>query len=259
MQLKTHRNIIVTWLTDILPPFAPFRIKLKEAKNDYSVDKKNSGPEEGLRRSGTTGEPGVARREGLEGKGRKHMQHMQDRSIFCRYSEEEGFSLLELVVVVIILGIFLLVATVNYADSRKGITLRSGVEEVEKAITRCRNIALQEGVDVYLEFWDPTGEHPNQYAIYRAYPNGVNEYVERTPTENPTSASSYTTDGEGHYWFNIAEGAVEVQSAAVFLFQRRGTAVVVTVVEPVGGEFRVTLRKADLTGTITFNDLGEII
>lgn len=176
-----------------------------------------------------------------------------------KMSREDGFSLLELVAVVMILGIFLLVATVNYANSRKGLALRSGVEEVERAITRCRNIALQEGVDVYLEFWDAAGEHPNQYAIYRAYPNGSNEYNDKAPTETPTAASSYTTDGMGHYWFKIAEGAVEVVTPSVFLFQRRGTAVTVSVVSPAGGSFQVTLRKADLTGTVTFNDLGEII
>ncbi|WP_287155208.1 type II secretion system protein [Candidatus Solincola tengchongensis] len=177
---------------------------------------------------------------------------------FEKLKKEAGFTIVELAAVVIILGIILLTATVSYANSRKGLALRSAVQEVERAINRARSIAGEEGVDVYLQFWDSSGAHPNQYTIYRVYPGGVNERDEDTPTETPFPGSSYLTDGNGHYWFKLAEGAVQVQSGVTLLFRREGSVVRVSTV-PAGGSLQVTLVKGDLTATVSCNELGEVI
>ncbi len=175
-----------------------------------------------------------------------------------KLNRESGFTIIELAVVVIILGIIILMATVSYDNSRKVLALRSAVQEVERAINRARSIAGEEGVDVYLQFWNSGGAHPNQYTIYRAYPGGVNERDGDGPTETPFPGSAYVTDGNGHYWFKLAEGAVQVQSGVTLLFRREGSVVRVST-EPAGGPLQVTLVKGDLTATVTCNELGEVI
>lgn len=175
-----------------------------------------------------------------------------------RFKEESGFTIIELGAVMMILAIIILLATVNYARSRQGLALRSSIREVERAINRARTIAGEEGVDVYLQFWGASGLHPNQYTIYRAYPDGVNERDLDTPTETAFSGSSYVTDDEGHYWFKLGEGTVGIQSEVTLLFRREGSVVRVTT-DPPGGSLEVKLVHGDMTATVACNELGEII
>ena len=168
---------------------------------------------------------------------------------------EAGFTIIELAITVVLLGIALTVVTLNYANSRKALTIRSGTSEVEGAMKRCYEIAKQEGVDVYLQFWDGTGNHPNQFAIYRVYPDGTDERTNDGPTESPQPGVDSTTDGNGHYWFKISNGAVAVQAPVTLRFQREGTRVIVS---SEAGGMSVTLTHAGRSGTVTINELGEV-
>jgi len=187
----------------------------------------------------------------------------------CQYPRhgrlEAGFTIIELAITVVLLGIALTVVTLNYANSRKALTIRSGTSEVEGAMKRCYEIAKQEGVDVYLQFWDGTGNHPNQFAIYRVIykfdpATGTTILItdERTndePTESPQPGVGSTTDGNGHYWFKISNGAVAVQAPVTLRFQREGTRVIVS---SEAGGMSVTLTHAGRSGTVTINELGEV-
>lgn len=169
---------------------------------------------------------------------------------------EDGFSVIELAIVVVLLGIALTVVTINYADTRRGMAMKSATEEVEAAVNRCYSIASQEGVDVYLQFWSGSGAHPNQYAIYRSYPSGVNERTLDQPTENPAAGSSYNADGEGHYWMKLGDGSVKVGAPVTLLFRRDGTVVRVSLAE--GDAMAVGLAISDLTNTVYVNAAGEV-
>ena len=176
------------------------------------------------------------------------------------WRREEGFTIVELAAAVVILGIILILVTVNFATTRKTVALKSAADEVESAINRCYTIASQEGVDVYLQFWNETGDHPKHYAIYREFPSeGITEYSNDTPTETPAPGSGYTTDGSDHYWFKLAEGRCWSSADITLLFRRQGTNVSISVVDG-GPELQVTVVVAQGdTRTVVFNEKGEII
>jgi type II secretory pathway pseudopilin PulG len=177
-----------------------------------------------------------------------------------RWHREEGFTIVEMAAAVVILGIIIIVVTVNYASTRANVTLKSGADEVESAIKRCYTIASQEGVDVYLQFWDEIGDHPKHYAIYRVYaPEGLDEKTDDLPTETPAAGSGYTTDGSDHYWFKLAEGRCWASADITLLFQRQGTNVAISVVEG-GPDMQITVLVAQGDSrTVWFNEKGELL
>lgn len=170
-------------------------------------------------------------------------------------SREAGFTVVELAVSVLLIGISLSVVTLAYGSSRRGMLITSGAREVESLMKRAYNIAMQEGVDVYLQFWGASGDHPDRCAIYRYLPGVMDERADDEPTEPPPPGVSADTDGEGHYWFKIAEGAVSVQAPVTLLFRREGALVTVSSVE---GGMSVTVTLSGQSRTITINERGEV-
>ncbi len=169
--------------------------------------------------------------------------------------QQSGFTIIELAVSVLLIGISIAIVTLTYGHSRNGMLIKSGADEVKGLMNRAYNIAMQEGVDVYLQFWGSSGSHPNRCAIYRVYPGGTDERADDEPTEPPPPGVSADKDGEGHYWFKIAGGAAAVQSPVTLLFRREGAMVTVS---SVSGGMSVTINVSGLTRTITVNDRGDI-
>ncbi len=167
--------------------------------------------------------------------------------------DKSGFTLIEVLVTIMVLAIILSIVGVNYARGRRTFSLKSGVEEVEAALRRCYNIALQEGVDVYVVFSDATGDRPDTYAIYR----GIGEREADTPTETPNAGTTHITDGAGHYWFKIAGGSVRIEETVELKFERSGTVVKVSPVTE-GDGMSVTIRYGDETRTISISEAGEV-
>jgi len=170
---------------------------------------------------------------------------------------EHGFTVIELALVIVLIGVALGIVSISYANSRKVLALASSETEVEGLMKRAYNIALEEGVDVYLAFFDESEAHADRCAIFRVYPDGTDEWTDDTPTEPPPPGASADTDGLGHYWFELADGAASVQSTVTLLFKREGTLVTVGTV-PEGGSMSVTVEVGGMTRTVTINDRGEI-
>ena len=178
---------------------------------------------------------------------------------------QAGFTVNELAVVILILGITFTIAGVSYANVNTITSLVNAAKDAKAAMERSYNIALQEGVDVYLRFFSrDDANHPNTYAIYRvtidrsdpAYPVVESELDTDEPTETYNPGGSYVTDGLGHYWFTLADGAVSIPQSSEFLFQRRGAVVRVTQTE--GSEMSVLIERGGRSRTVTISETGEV-
>lgn len=170
---------------------------------------------------------------------------------------EDGFTMIELAIVIVLIGVALGIISLSYANTNNNLALKSSESEVEAMMKRAYNIASEEGVDVYLAFWDSSADHPNTSAIYRVYPDGTDEWTDDTPTEPPPAGMSAENDGSEHYWIRLADGAASVQSSVAMFFSREGSLVTVSAVPSEGG-MSVTVNVAGKTKTISVNDRGEV-
>ncbi len=97
------------------------------------------------------------------------MRQKQRRRTIRRTDKQSGFSLIELMVVVTILGILLTLATLNWAGISRENSLASGVKQVEAAMKRAKTLASQENITYILKLMphsDPT--HPDTYGFFRS-------------------------------------------------------------------------------------------
>lgn len=168
---------------------------------------------------------------------------------------ERGFTLIELMLVIVLIGVALGITSISYANSRKTLALKSAATEAEGLMQRAYNIALQEGVDVYLAFFDSGGAHPDQCAVYRVYPDGTDEWTTDTPTEPSPPGVRADTDGSGHYWYDLGDGMASIQSSVTLLFRREGAMVTVSAVS---GGMTVTVVVSGQTRSVSVNDRGEV-
>jgi type II secretory pathway pseudopilin PulG len=191
------------------------------------------------------------RREGTGSFGENGREHRG----MSRSRREFGFTVIELAITVVLIGVSLGIASLYYGRTQKDLSMKSAVSEVESIMERAYNIAMQEGVEVYVQFWDDMGTHANRCAIYRVYPDGTDEHADDEPTEPPPSGVTADTDGSGHYWFKLANGGIDVQDPVTLLFRRDGSLVTVSSTE---GGMSVTLVGSGQTRTVSINDRGEI-
>ncbi len=81
---------------------------------------------------------------------------------------EGGFTLVELLVTVVILGILLTLAAMNWVGITRENALSSGAKQVEAAMTRAKTMAQQENVTYIVRFMTHgDGAHPDTYAFFR--------------------------------------------------------------------------------------------
>ncbi len=80
---------------------------------------------------------------------------------------EAGFSLIELMVTILVLGILLSLAALSYAGITRESSLSSAGKQVEGAMKRAQTAASQENVTYTLIFYSNTDAHPNTYAFWR--------------------------------------------------------------------------------------------
>ncbi len=90
------------------------------------------------------------------------------RSTTRKAGREAGFTLIELVVVITILGVLLTLAALNWTGIARENALSSGARQVEAAMKRAKNLAAHENVTYILRFMSHSdGVHPDTYAFFR--------------------------------------------------------------------------------------------
>lgn len=85
-----------------------------------------------------------------------------------RTAGEGGFTLVELMVTILILGVLLTLAALNWVGITRENALASGAKQVESAMKRAKTMAEQENITYIVKFM-PHGDasHPDTYAFFR--------------------------------------------------------------------------------------------
>jgi type IV fimbrial biogenesis protein FimT len=145
-----------------------------------------------------------------------------------RVDAESGFSLIELMVTVIILGILLSIAALSYAGITRESALSSAAKQAEGAMKRAKAATTQENVPYTLVFYANSDPHPNTYAFWRP---GNSQ-----PEQNKSVAGESADGG-----YIKLENGVTVTSQTSITFTPAGTTMSVTAATvslQMGGESR---------------------
>jgi prepilin-type N-terminal cleavage/methylation domain-containing protein len=150
---------------------------------------------------------------------------------------DEGFTLVELMVAVTVLGIILALVVLNWGGITRDNSLAAAQKQVEGALKRAKTAATQENVTYIINFY-ASGAYPDSYAFWR--PRG-------SSPENKAVAGESVTDG----YISIGTG-VQVVSDVSFTFTPAGTMLTATpgtVNLEMGGDGRSV--SVDSNGRIT--------
>jgi prepilin-type N-terminal cleavage/methylation domain-containing protein len=126
---------------------------------------------------------------------------------------DEGFTLVELMVAVTVLGIILALVVLNWGGITRENSLSAAQKQVEGALKRAKTAATQENVAYIITFY-ASGAHPDAYAFWR--PGG-------TAPENKSVAGESESDG----YISLGNG-VNVVSDVSITFTPAGTMLTAT-------------------------------
>jgi prepilin-type N-terminal cleavage/methylation domain-containing protein len=163
------------------------------------------------------------------------------RKIKSLPSGQEGFTLVELTVVIIILGIILSIGTLSYVNISRNMNISGAAKQVEEALNRAKTAARQENVKYRLTFYpNGGGSTANSYEF--------EHYVETSPgtwTMTPVNQSvsgEQVTESSGHWYIKIPHGVtVGGENAVTIEFTPQGAQMTInpaTVVLQYGGATR---------------------
>lgn len=185
---------------------------------------------------------------------------------------ERGFTLVEMSIVVVILGIILTVAALSYVNISKGINLNAARKQIEAAMNRAKTAARQENVTYQLVFYtDAASGNPNSYEFLHNEVAGVdgsgNPIWAMTPTDGSVSGEEVNESG-GHAYIKVANnvklaGCAEIAGDAIVIsFTPTGTTMSVSGSDSGGGSSSSTvtlnLLSGDRAGSVSINGMGTI-
>jgi len=185
------------------------------------------------------------------------------------WRREDGFTLVELTIVITILGIIISIATLSYSNISKAMNLNGALKQVEAAMNRAKLSARQENVKYQLVFYtDSSGANANTYEFVHDVYNPVADTWTMTPVDRSVSGEEVSVSG-GHAYIKVANGVkiagcTEILGSQIIVnFAPAGTTMAVLGSDnPGGGNTSATvtlnLLSVDRTGSVSINAIGTI-
>ena len=127
------------------------------------------------------------------------------KNICEKWHSQEGFTLVELAIVVIIFGIIISIAALNYGNISNGINLTGAKRQVEAAINRAKTAARQENVTYELVFYTDAGGNPNSYEFLHDEYNAATDTWTMTPVDGSVAGEELVSDS-GHTYIKLSGG-----------------------------------------------------
>lgn len=188
------------------------------------------------------------------------------------WRREDGFTLVELTIVVTILGIITSIAVLSYSNISKAMNLNGALKQVEAALNRAKVAARQENVKYQLVFYtDSSGANADTYEfVHDVYNPGADTWT-MTPVDRSVSGEEVSVSG-GHAYIKVANGVkitgcTEIAGSEIIVtFAPAGTTMAVSGSDnPGGGQppntsatITLNLLSVDSSGSVSINAIGAI-
>lgn len=170
-----------------------------------------------------------------------------------------GFSLVELIIVITVLGLILGIGAVSYANISQGMNLQAAKKQVEAALTRAKLSARQENVEYHIIFYPDGGENPNTYEflcyMYEEGSSGGGTWSLQ-PTDKSVGDEKVTSAG-GHYYVKIGNN-VKISGGGTVIFKPTGTEQMVTSIPGGEDEQTISLQVGSRSGGVSVDAQGRI-
>lgn len=168
-----------------------------------------------------------------------------------RMSGQAGFTMFEMAVAVMILGIVLMVSTLSYQEVNRGMRMTAAKKQVEEAINRAKTAARQENVTYRIIFYSSSDPNPNCYEFYCNTEKEDGSGWELKPVDKSVSGENVIhVEGEPSHWYIQILNGVQIEEGVQITISPRGTELNVTP-----GEVR--LRIGGETGKVVVDEMGR--
>jgi prepilin-type N-terminal cleavage/methylation domain-containing protein len=201
---------------------------------------------------------------------------MKDRGVTMGEGDNTGssagFTLVELAIVIIVLGVILSIGAVSYANISQSMNLQAAKKQVEAALTRAKLSARQENVEYHITFYPDGSAHANTYE-FECYKGEFDEDNEGNrgevswslqPVDKSVSGERVerVTEGIGddsrtHYYIEISN-SVKITSGGTIVFKPTGTEQSAESLTPGGTIPTIGLLSGSKSGSVSVDSQGKI-
>jgi len=177
---------------------------------------------------------------------------------------ENGFTMIELAVVVIIITIIFATSALSYSAISKGMSLSGAKSQVEEALNRAKTSAREENVKYMVVFYPSSGSsNPNTYELlHNVAVANPTDLMSLTWTMTPVyvSVGETATQVGGHWYIKVPNGVRITGSQITVIFSPSGSTISATWqpdFDP-NGEATINLNSGSAIGSVSVDAQGNI-
>lgn len=167
-------------------------------------------------------------------------------------SNQIGFTLIEVTIVVFILGILLAVGALSYVSIRKGMNMSGAKKQVEEAMQRAKTVARQENITYRLVFYPGETSSPSTYEFYSNVEDPTNPGSWQMVPVNKSVTGETVSEEDGHWYIQVPHGVRVTNEQTTITFTPKGMMMIVTPAAT------INLQIGDVNSSVSISDDGTI-